>query len=84
MEQNYVPYLKINAEKKILEPTGSLRTKFDSDHFLDDHKEAVCQAMKATFQENCPPTWRDHFGRIWNSKVYREVAKRENYSGPTE
>ena len=40
--------------------------------------------MAAQFEKTCPATWRDHFTRIWNAKIYREVADRENYSGPAQ
>ena len=36
------------------------------------------------YVEKCPANWKEHFDRLFNQDVYRKVAERENYTGPTK
>jgi len=68
LDENLVPNIKIDQEKKIM--------------VADDKFQLPCKDIMKEYVEKCPETWRDHFHRIWNTKAYKVVADRENYSGP--
>merc|ERR1712212_66732 len=62
LDEHCVPHLYIDNDKKELVSNCDL---------------SICDILKATYDQQCPHTWRDHFSKIWNSKVYAELVSRE-------